>query len=192
MNSRSLLGRMRRACLRGAGGHRQSKARWHRRENRPRRGPGAVRNQSGLTIVEVVISVIILGIVVTPVFDAFVRGRVLVAHRGEERIALRLIERKAEQLLDASYTSSGSDADITSTNLTAGTHPVNPTILLITRGDSDTSNDVYGDLTWTVTPITWTDPFSGYDDTDYKHVAITLAWPTGAHRDSVTITTVCG
>ena len=155
-------------------------------------GRGPLGNQSGLTMIEVMVSVVVLAIAIAPAFDAMLRGRLLVAHRGEERIALRLVERKAEQLLHASYTAAGSDADITSTNLTAGTHPINPAILLITRGDSDTSNDVYGDLTWTVTPITWVDPYSGSDDTDYKHVAITLAWPMGAHRDSVTIVTLCG
>ena len=158
-----------------------------RGRGRARRGP---RGQSGLTMVEVMVSVVVLAISIAPAFDAMLRGRLLVARRGEERIALRLVERKTEQLLDAAYGSAGSDADITSTNLTAGTHPSDPTILLITRGDSDTSNDVYGDLTWTVTPITYSDP--SCDDTDYKHVVVKLAWPAGAHRDSVSIATVCG
>jgi hypothetical protein len=143
-------------------------------------------------MVEVMVSVVVLAIAIAPAFDAMLRGRLLVAHRGEERMALRLVERKLEQLLSTSYTYAGSDADIQSVNMTAGTHPNNPVILLVTHGDNDPSNDVYGDLTWTVTPILYTDPGGVHDDTNYKEVVVKLAWPTGAHRDSVVISTVCG
>ena len=191
MSSLGPLGRIRRAWLTGAGGRGQSKTRWRTRGgNRPRRGPGAVRNQKGVTIIEVLVSVVVLGIVVTPMFDAFVRGRVLVAHRAEERVALRLVERKVEQLLAAGGAASGTDANITSTNMTAGTHPTNSAITLITRGDTDTSNDVIGDLTWGVTSVTWTDATGTWDDATYKHVVVQLAWPRGAHRDSVSVTTI--
>ena len=128
--------------------------------------------------------------VVAPMFDAFVRARVLVAHRAEERVALRLVERKLEQLLHAGREATGSDADITSTNMTEGTHPQNSAITLITRGDADTSNDVTADLTWTVTSITWSDTTGSSDDATYKRVLVTMAWPLGAHRDSVSVTTI--
>ena len=191
MSSLSPLGRIRRAWLTGAGGHRQGKIRWRGRgEKRPRRGPGAVRNQKGLTIIEVLVSVVVLGIVVTPMFDAFVRGRVLVAHRAEERVALRLVERKVEQLLSAGGAATGTDADITSINMTDGTHPTNSAITLITRGDTDTSNDVIGDLTWEVTSVTWTDATGTWNDATYKQVVVELAWPRGAHRDNVSVTTI--
>jgi hypothetical protein len=134
----------------------------------------------------------VLAIAIAPAFDAMLRGRLLVAHRGEERIALRLIERKLEQLLTVSYESAGSDADVQSVSLVAGTHPNNSAILLVTHGDSDTTNDIYGDLTWTVTPILWSDPGGTYDDTNYKEVVVKLAWPRGAHRDSVVVTTMVG
>ena len=191
MSSLNPLGRIRRAWLTEPGGHGQGKIRWRGRgEKRPRRGSDAVRNQKGVTIIEVLVSVVVLGIVVTPMFDAFVRGRVLVAHRAEERVALRLVERKVEQLLAAGGAASGTDADITSTNMTAGTHPTNSAITLITRGDTDTSNDVIGDLTWAVTSVTWTDATGTWDDAMYKQVVTKLAWPRGAHRDSVTVTTI--
>ena len=172
MNTRSPHGLMRRA------GKRRS------------RRLGTVRNQKGLTMIEVMVSVVVLAIVIAPMFDAFVRGRVMVAHRGEERVALRLIERKVEQLLQAGGAASGSDADITSTNMTAGTHPTSSAITLITRGDLDTSNDVIGDLTWNVTSVTWADATGTWDDATYKHVVTKLAWPRGAHRDSVSVTTI--
>jgi prepilin-type N-terminal cleavage/methylation domain-containing protein len=152
----------------------------------------SLRGQSGLTMIEVMVSVVVLAIAIAPAFDAMLRGRLLVAHRGEERMALRLVERKAEQLLATGYESTGSDANVQSTNMAAGTHPTDPTILLVTHGDADASNDLYGDLTWTVNPVLWTDPLGVYDDTNYKQVDIKLAWPSGAHRDSVVISTICG
>jgi len=143
-----------------------------------------------VTIIEIMVSVVVLAIVIAPMFDAFVRGRVMVAHRGEERVALRLVERKVEQLLAAGGAMTGSDADITSVNMTAGTHPINSAITLISRCDLDTSNDVIGDLTWDVTSVTWSDASSTWDDATYKHVVATLAWPQGAHRDSVSVMTI--
>ncbi len=153
-------------------------------------GLDSLRRQSGLTIIEVLVSVVILAIVVAPMFDAFVRARVLVMHRGEERVALRLVERKVEQLLAAGAEAGGSDANVASVNMGSGTHPTNSAITLITRGDSDTSNDVLGDLTWTVTPVTWTDPFGSWDDATYDLLVVKMAWPLGAHRDSVSVSTI--
>jgi prepilin-type N-terminal cleavage/methylation domain-containing protein len=163
-----------------------------RRKQSGLRSVGMLRGQSGLTMIEVMVSVVILAIAIAPAFDAMLRGRLLVAHRGEERMALRLVERKTEQLLSASYSAAGSDADIQSVNMSAGTHPIDSTILLVTRGDDDASNDMYGDLTWTVTPVLWTDPLGVCNDTNYKEVAVKLAWPAGAHRDSVVVATICG
>ena len=161
-----------------------------RRKRRGRSGLGALRDNSGLTIIEVLVSLIVLAIVIAPMFDAFVRGRVLVIHRAEERMALRLVERKVEQLLAAGGAAAGSDADITSNDMTNGVHPVNSTIVLLTKGDNDTSNDVIGDLTWDVTSVTWSDPSGSWNDAVYKNVVVQLAWPQGAHRDSVSVTTI--
>jgi hypothetical protein len=143
-------------------------------------------------MIEVLVSVVVLAIVIAPTFDAMVRGRVMVQHRGEERAALRLVERKAEQLLAAGYNSQGNDATIQSVNLAPGTHPTNGAILLISRGDTDTSNDVIGDLTWSVTEVTWVDPSGASDDATYKNVELKLEWPRGAPRDSVVINTIVG
>ncbi|MFH1689127.1 MAG: type II secretion system protein [Candidatus Eisenbacteria bacterium] len=182
MSSHHPFGRVLRSCVNALSPRRECRG-----GSRASRG---LRGQRGMTIIEVLVSVVVLAIAVTPMFDAFVRGRVLVAHRAEERIALRLVERKLEQLLAAGGSASGSDADVTSVNMDAGTHPVNSAITLITRGDSDTSNDVLADLTWAVTSVTWTDPMGVSDDTTYKQVVVTLAWPLGAHRDDVSVTTI--
>lgn len=191
MNERSPRGLMRRAWATAAHRLGLREDRGHNRAGRRRsRRIGRARNQRGVTVIEIMVSVVVLAIVIAPMFDAFVRGRVMVAHRGEERCALRLVERKVEQLLAAGGAMTGSDADITSTHMAAGTHPINSTITLITRGDLDTSNDVIGDLTWDVTSVTWSDAGGSWDDATYKHVVAKLAWPQGAHRDSVSVITI--
>lgn len=191
MNARSPRGLMRRTWATAAHRLGLREDRGHNRTGRRRsRRLGRARNQRGVTIIEIMVSVVVLAIVIAPMFDAFVRGRVMVAHRGEERVALRLVERKVEQLLAAGGAMTGSDADITSTNMTAGTHPLNSAITLITRCDLDTSNDVIGDLTWDVTSVTWSDAGGTWDDATYKHVVAKLAWPQGAHRDSVSVITI--
>ena len=180
-SSQDRSGRMRSALTRGARG---SRGVWRERGARVR------GNQSGLTFIEVLVSVVVLTIVVAPMFDAFVRGRVLVAHRAEERVALRLVERKVEQLLLAGGACADSVANITSRSMSLGTHPTDPAIVLMTKGDNDPSNDVNGDLTWNVTSVTWSDPSGSWNDATYKNVVVQLAWPQGAHRDSVSIVAV--
>ncbi len=146
-------------------------------------------NQAGTTLIEILFSVVVLSLVMVPVFDSLVSGRMLASHRGEERMALKLVERKTEQLMQAGFGSAGSDADVSSTNLTAGTHPTDPSIVLNTRGDSNSSNDVLGRLTWSVQTISW--PSSG-DSVYVKHIEVKLAWPSAAPRDSVLLTSLIG
>jgi type II secretory pathway pseudopilin PulG len=157
----------------------------HRRGRRGRH----VANNRGATLVEILVSVIIIGITVVPIFDGFLRGRAFVTRRSEERMALRLVERKAEQLLNAGYGSAGADDDVTSVNLTSGTHPTDPSIVLNTWGDECSSNDVVGHLTWTVTNVDWASPG---DRVYAKIVEVTLAWPGNDPDDSVTVTLLIG
>lgn len=138
---------------------------------------------------EILVSVVIIGITVVPIFDGFMRGRAFVTRRSEERMALRLVERKAEQLLNAGYGSAGADDDVTSVNLMSGTHPDDPSIVLNTWGDDDASNDIIGSLTWLVTNVDWPSP----GETVYaKIVDVSLAWPSSAPEDSVSVTLLIG
>ena len=141
--------------------------------------------RAGFTLIEVLVAVVILTIMIAPIFSAFVRGRTFVAHRGETRMAMGLVERKAEQILAAGYSSAGPDADVSSINIGAGSHPTDPTIVVNTRGDTNPLNDVPGELTWTVTEASWSTPG---DDIDAKRVVITLTWPQDAPRTSVSAT----
>lgn len=160
-----------------------------RRSRARRRLVNHAGNSRGTTLVEILVSVIIIGITVVPIFDGFLRGRAFVTRRSEERMALRLIERKAEQLLNAGYGSAGDDTDVTSVNLTSGTHPTDPSIVLNTWGDDDTSNDVVGSLTWTVTNVDWASPG---EQVYAKIVEIALGWPSSNPEDSVTLTLLVG
>lgn len=140
-------------------------------------------------MVEILISAFILSMLVVPMFNTLVAGRMLAAHRGEKRMALGLIERKVEQLMAAGYGSLGADGDVSSVNMGAGTHPDDPSIVVSTRGDQDETNDVLGALTWSVTPVAWASPG---DSVRAKVVEVELRWPADAPRDSLSVTTLIG
>ena len=150
---------------------------------------GGVRGARGVSVVEVLISVVVLGIIVVPVFNSLVAGRVLTAHRGEKRMALRLMERKVEQLMQPGYASGGSDDDISSVNLDPGVHPIDPSIVVSTRSFVDISDDLVGELTWTVTSVAWSSPG---DSVRAKMTEVKLRWPSDSPRDSLTLTTLIG
>jgi hypothetical protein len=140
-------------------------------------------------MVEILISAFILAMLVIPMFNALVSGRMLAAHRGEKRMALGLAERKVEQLMEAGYGSLGPDDDVSSVSMGSGTHPDDPSIVVSTRGDADDGNDVLGEMTWTVTPLAWASPG---DSVRAKEVEVKLRWPAGAPRDSISLTTLVG
>lgn len=146
-------------------------------------------NQGGFTLIEILVAVVMLAILIVPMFDAFVRGRSFVARRGEKRMALRLVERKCEQLLSIGYGGSGDDSNVSSVNVSAGVHPNDPSIVVNSRGDTDPSNDVIGRLTWNVHDLSWASPG---DDVEAKGVVVKLAWPESAPRDSVSVTLLLG
>ncbi len=152
----------------------------------PLLGGGA---SAGLGMVEILVSVVVLSIVIVPIFNSLVSGRILAAHRGEKRMALRLVERKVEQLMQAGYGSSGNDANVQSVNLDVGAHPSDPGIVVNTRGDSHAGNDVLGSLTWFVTEAVWSSPG---DPVYAKEVEVKLVWPSASPRDSLTVTTLIG
>ncbi|MFH1690363.1 MAG: prepilin-type N-terminal cleavage/methylation domain-containing protein [Candidatus Eisenbacteria bacterium] len=150
---------------------------------------GPLGNNSGLTMIEILVSIIVLAVLVVPLADSLVVGRTFTAHRGEKRMALRLVERKAEQLMAAGYASAGPDNNILSTNMAVGAHPISPSIVVNTRGDTDNSNDVFGDLNWYVSRDAYA---AGSDSVRRKIVEIRLRWPSGAPRDSVSVMTLVG
>jgi len=148
-----------------------------------------LKSVSGVALVEILVSAIILGLVIVPIFDTLVAGRMMTARRGERRMAHHLVERKTEQLLNAGYGSADALSDVTSRDLSAGSHPTNPSIVVNTRGDTTGVNDVVGNLTWDVQLVAW--PSAG-DTVRAKEVEVKLVWPSQSPRDSVSITTIIG
>ncbi len=148
-----------------------------------------LRAQRGTGLIEVLIAVVVLGIIVVPVFNSMVAGRVMTSHRGEKRMALTLVERKVEQLMRAGYGSVGSDSDVSSVCLTAGTHPSNATIIVSEGSPQDATDNVMGELTWNVTPVALPSPG---DSVRFKSVRVKLRWPVASPRDSLSVTTVIG
>jgi Tfp pilus assembly protein PilV len=160
---------------------------------RPRGGRAAgcprLQAETGTTMVEILVAAFILAMLVVPMFNTLVAGRMMAAHRGEKRMALGLVERKVEQLMGAGYGSAGSDNDVASVNMDAGTHPDDSSIVVSTRGDQDVTNDVLGELTWSVNEVAWSSPG---DSVRAKVVEVELRWPSGAPRDSLSVTTLIG
>jgi len=152
-----------------------------------RRAIAAPGRSSGTTMIEVLIATVVVAILIVPIYNAIVSGKSFTSRRGDKRMALRLVERKAEQLMGAGYGSSGTDDDVSSVNVDTGVHPTDPSIVVSTRGDADATNDVLGDLTWTVTHFA----YSTSGDSIYrKTVDVQLRWPQGAPRDSVGVTVI--
>ncbi len=143
----------------------------------------------GAALIEILVSAVILGLIIVPIFDTLVSGRMMTARRGERRMAHHLVERKTEQLINAGYGSADALGDVTSLDLTPGTHPTNPAIVVNTRGDTAPQNDVVGNLTWNVQQRTWA---TAGDSLRAKEVEVKLVWPAQAPRDSVSITTLIG
>ncbi len=159
-----------------------------RRHGRTRAG-GNLASEKGTGLIEVLIAVVVLAIIVVPVFNAMVAGRVMTSHRGQKRMALRLVERKVEQLMRAGYGSIGSDADVSSVCMTSGAHPTDPTIIVSEGSPQDGTDDVLGSLSWTVTPVSHSSPG---DSVRLKSVEVKLRWPDASPRDSVSMAVVVG
>ncbi len=148
-----------------------------------------LRNETGFSLIEVLVSVIVFSIAIVFVFQMLWSGQTTVQFEGERRVALRMAELKIEELKYAGYSSTGGDADWTSLSMDVGTHPSDPTVTLDARGTAETTDDLIGDLSWAVRETTWTD--SGVT-TRAKIVVVDVQWPQGSPRDSVRLTTLVG
>ncbi len=147
------------------------------------------RGEAGYSLIEVLVSVIVFSIAIVFVFQMLWSGQTTVEFEGERRVALRMAELKMEELKYAGYSSTGSDANWTSLDMDAGTHPSDPTVVLDGRGNADPSDDLVGALQWAVRETTWTG--SGVT-TRAKVVVVEVQWPEGAVRDRVRLTTLVG
>jgi prepilin-type N-terminal cleavage/methylation domain-containing protein len=148
-----------------------------------------VRNQRGVSLMEVMVSVVVFSIAIVFLYQMLFSGRMQVEFEGERRVASKAAEQKIEELKYAGYGSTDAGADWTSVTMDVGTHPVDPTIVLDDRGTPDEADDLTGEIQWTVRDTSWTEPLSGIT-TDAKVVDLTIQWPEDWLRDEVRVVTV--
>jgi len=145
--------------------------------------------QSGFSLIELIVAVVVFSIAIVFVYQMLFSGETTVAFEGERRIALRMAELKLEELKYAGYGSGGDDSDWTSVNMDIGTHPDDPTVVLDDRSTSATTDDLLGDLQWTVRDTSWS---GGGVTVDGKIVVVTVDFPKDWNRDQVRLVTVVG
>lgn len=146
-------------------------------------------NQSGFSLIENLVAVVIFSIGVVFLFQLLFSGRIMVEGEGERRIALKLAEHKMEELLRAGYSSTDSINDWTSVDLGTGTHPSSTSVTMDARGTTTTDDDLVGSMEWTVRDTSWT--LSGVT-TDAKVVDLVVEWPADAPLDQVRLVTLVG
>jgi prepilin-type N-terminal cleavage/methylation domain-containing protein len=146
-----------------------------------------LRNESGFSLMEVMVSVIVFSIAIVFLYQMLFSGRMQVEFEGERRVASKAAELKIEELKYAGYGSTDAGADWTSLAMDIGTHPSDPRIVLDDRGTPETQDDLVGLVNWTVRDTLWLD--SGIM-TEAKVVDLTLQWPESWVRDNVRVVTV--
>lgn len=146
-----------------------------------------LRNESGISLMEVMVSVIVFSIAIVFLYQMLFSGRMQVEFEGERRVASKAAELKIEELKYAGYGSTDSGADWTSLSMDVGTHPSDPRIVLDDRGTGDPQDDLVGLINWTVRDTSWSD--SGVT-TEAKIVDLTIKWPEDWQRDQVRLVTL--
>lgn len=148
------------------------------------------KGNRGFSLIEVMAAVVIFSVAAVFLYHMLFSGRVHVEFQGERRMALKLAQLKAEELLYAGYGSTGDDSDWTSVNLTVGTHPTDdPTVVIDDRGTVVTEDDLTGAMTWDVSEVSfdWNGTISVC-----KLVDLTVVFPETWGRDQVRIVTLIG
>ncbi len=146
-----------------------------------------LRSESGISLMEVMVSVVVFSIAIVFLYQMLFSGRMQVEFEGERRVASKAAELKIEELKYAGYGSTDSIADWTSLSMDLGTHPSDPRIVLDDRGTADPQDDLVGLINWTVRDTSWSD--SGIT-TEAKVVDLTIRWPENWLRDQVRLVTV--
>jgi prepilin-type N-terminal cleavage/methylation domain-containing protein len=145
-----------------------------------------LRNQSGISLMEVMVSVVVFSIAIVFLYQMLFSGRMQVEFEGERRVASKMAELKVEELKYAGYGSTDTESGWESLSMDVGDHPSDPRVVLDDRGTADTQDDLVGLMTWTVRDTTWDD--SGID-TEAKIVDLTIQWPEAWVRDEVRVVT---
>lgn len=149
----------------------------------------AIRNERGMSLMENMVALVVFSVAIIFLYNMLFSGRMLVETGGERRMALKLAELKAEELMDVGYDSEGVDDDWTSVNMNVGTHPSNDTSVLIDdRGTAGTTDDLIGVMTWTVRDTAW--PVGGGVNAECKVVRVEVGWTQTHLRDELAVVTM--
>ncbi len=146
-----------------------------------------LHNENGISLMEVMVSVVVFSIAIVFLYQMLFSGRMQVEFEGERRVASKVAELKIEELKYAGYGSTDSGADWTSLSMDVGTHPTDPTMVLDDRGTANAQDDLIGVINWTVRDTSWTE--TGVT-TDAKVVDLTIEWPQDWLRDRVRLVTL--
>ncbi|MCK4408894.1 MAG: prepilin-type N-terminal cleavage/methylation domain-containing protein [Candidatus Eisenbacteria sp.] len=152
-----------------------------------------LRNESGISLMEVMVSVVVFSIAIVFLYQMLFSGRMQVEFEGERRVASKAAELKIEELMYAGYGSTDTISVWTSLSMDVGViHPTYPQMVLDDRGTPDTQDDLVGLMNWTVRDTSWDDPdgSGGTITTVAKVVDLTLRWPKQYVRDEVRVVTV--
>ena len=151
-----------------------------------------LRNESGISLMEVMVSVVVFSIAIVFLYQMLFSGRMQVEFEGERRVASKAAELKIEELKYAGYGSTDTENGWESLSMDVGTHPSDPLMVLDDRGTDDTQDDLVGLMTWTVRDTSWDDSggSSGTITTEAKVVDLTIQWPDNWVRDEVRVVTV--
>ena len=145
-----------------------------------------LRNENGISLMEVMVSVIVFSIAIVFLYQMLFSGRMQVEFEGERRVASKAAELKIEELKYAGYGSTDAVGDWTSVSMDVGTHPDDQRMVLDDRDTPDTQDDLVGFVSWTVRDTSWID--SGIT-TEAKVVDLTIRWPENWVRDQVRVVT---
>jgi hypothetical protein len=147
-----------------------------------------LHNESGISLMEVMVSVVVFSIAIVFLYQMLFSGRMQVEFEGERRVASKAAELKVEELKYAGYGSTDTGADWTSVSMDLGTHPADPLIVLDDRGTPlNTQDDLVGLINWTVRDTAWVESSI---TTEAKVVDLTIRWPENWIRDEVRLVTV--
>ncbi len=111
-----------------------------------------MRNEKGVTFIEIMISALILSLSLGGMLTTFVMGRISVAKAKHRIEAFNLIQEKVEEIKDASYG-----------NIAVGT--VTESNIIIDLGSSASGDELIGTRVTNVTTVT-----------EGKQITVTITW----------------
>ncbi|NOX98071.1 MAG: type II secretion system protein [Nitrospirae bacterium] len=126
-------------------------------------------NNKGITLLEIVISLLIFGIAATGILRSFVFCNTRAKSTSLRTAAIALAQERMEQIKNDSYP-----------NVTAANYPDETNLILDTAGTADTGDDLTGTRTVTITGAS----------PNPKTITVTVTWKFKGNQFSESLTTL--